>query len=549
MYLAHYNLQEKPFQITTDPRFLWLGEKHQEALATLNYGLLNDKGFLLLTGDVGTGKTTLIKALLRDITEKTIVASVVDPKLEKLEFFKFLAGVFGIEGKIDNKVDFLMRFTQFLNDAHRNGRTVLLIIDEAQRLSKELLEETRLLSNIEKENKKLLNIFFVGQDEFNDLLMEESCRALRQRITITHHISPLSESETGNYIRHRLKVAGADEEIFTPKAIGEVYAFARGYPRLINIICDHALLTGYVRERKIITPTIVRECAKELALPGEIGRGKARGQRTDEGTGKKGFFQRPVFYAGISVAAIFFAYFWGSSRPLLDPAGLKRPSDNLLMPQAESTVADPVAGRQSRRMTAPDPPPTLEAETENALPAGTETAQEDVPQDDSTGEAPIAPLPTPLGSRDTEPVTDKAPSGDETISENSAQQSRHTQLLPSSDLNATITFSYDTNDLTPEAYADLDRLASALARNADLEVIVEGHTDALGPRDYNLKLSEFRAHMVKSYFVGRGVTPSRIRTIAMAGDSPRQPNDTAQGRAANRRVEIRLGRMGQQQGP
>lgn len=548
MYLAHYNLQEKPFQITTDPRFLWLGEKHQEALATLKYGLLNDKGFLLLTGDVGTGKTTLIKALLRDITEKTIVASVVDPKLEKLEFFNFLAGVFGIEGKIDNKVDFLTRFTQFLNDAYRNGRTVLLIIDEAQRLSKELLEEIRLLSNIEKENKKFLNIFFVGQDEFNDLLMEESCRALRQRITITYHISPLSEPETGNYIRHRLKIAGTDEEIFTPRAIRKVYAFARGYPRLINIICDHALLTGYVRELKSITPAIVRECAKELALPGEISRGEAWGRRTNAKTGKKRFFQGPVFYAGVSVAAIIFAYLWGSSRPLFDPAGHKGLSDNLLMRQAESTVADPVAGSQSRRMTAPDPPPTLEAETENALPAGTETAEADVPQDDPAREAPIVPLPVPL-SPDTEPVTDKGSDGNEAFSENTAQQSRHTQLLPSADLNTTIIFSYDTNDLTPEAYADLDRLANALARDADLEVIVQGHTDSLGPRDYNLKLSEFRAHMVKSYFVGRGITPSRIRTIALAGDSPRQPNDTAQGRAANRRVEIRLGPMGQQQGP
>ncbi len=549
MYLAHYNLQEKPFQITTDPRFLWLGEKHQEALATLNYGLLNDKGFLLLTGDVGTGKTTLIKALLRDISEKTIVASVVDPKLEKLEFFKFLAGVFGFEGKIDNKVDFLMRFTQFLNDADRNGRTVLLIIDEAQRLSKELLEEIRLLSNIEKENKKLLNIFFVGQDEFNDLLMEESCRALRQRITITYHISPLSEPETGNYIRHRLTIAGTDQEIFTPRAIREVYAFARGYPRLINIICDHALLTGYVRELKSITPAIVRECAKELALPGEISRDTEEGQRTNGKTAKKGFFQRPVFYAGVSVVAIFFAYLWGASRPLLDPAGHKGSSDNLLMRQAGSTVADPVADSQSRRMRTPNPPPTLKAETENALPAGTETAEADVPQDDPAREASIAPLPVPLGFPDAEPASDKGSDGNEAFSENTAQQSRHTQRLPSADLNTTIIFSYDTNDLTPEAYADLDRLANALARDADLEVIVQGHTDSLGPRDYNLKLSEFRAHMVKSYFVGRGITPSRIRTIAMAGDSPRQPNDTAQGRAANRRVEIRLGRMGQQQGP
>jgi general secretion pathway protein A len=549
MYLTHYNLQEKPFQITTDPKFLWLGEKNQEALATLNYGLLDNKGFLLLTGDVGTGKTTLIKALLRDITEKTIVASVVDPELEKIEFFNFLAAVLGIEGKFDKKVDFLLRFTRFLNDAHMNGRTVLLIIDEAQRLSKELLEEIRLLSNIEKENKKLLNIFFVGQDEFNDLLMEESCRALRQRITITYHISPLSETETAGYIRHRLKVAGTDNEIFTPKAIREVYAFARGYPRLINIICDHALLTGYVREVKSITPTIVRECAKELALPGEISRGTAHGQHTNGKRGKKGFFQRPVLYIGVSAAAILFAYWWGGTRSLLDPAGLKRLSDNLFIRQGGSTAADPIGRSQSQRIPAPIPPPPLEAETQYALPAGTEPAEGDAPQDDPAGEAPVAPPPGLQVPQAPEPVADGTPDGTEAISENTALQSRYTQPLPSLDSGITILFSYDTNDLTPEAYADLDRLANALLQNVDLQAMVQGHTDSLGPREYNLKLSEFRAHMVKSYLVGRGVTPSRISTIAMADDSPRRPNDTSQGRAANRRVEIRLAPMGQQQGP
>ena len=188
MYLSHYGLTQKPFQITTDPRFLWLGEKHKEALATLNYGVLDRRGFLLLTGDVGTGKTTLIRTLLQNLGSDVIFATVVDPHLEELEFFNLLAQAFNIKGEFTRKVDFLHHFTRFLKEAHSNNKTVLLIIDEAQRLSIQLLEEIRLLSNIELENTKLINIFFVGQNEFNGILA--SCSALRQQITVTHQIKP-----------------------------------------------------------------------------------------------------------------------------------------------------------------------------------------------------------------------------------------------------------------------------------------------------------------------------------------------------------------------
>ena len=154
MYLSHYNLLEKPFQITADPRFLWLGEKHQEALATLTYAVLDNKGFLLLTGDVGTGKTTLINALLRDLDSNMIVATIVDPELKKLEFFTLLGQAFAIRDKFTQKVDFITQFTRFQDDACSNDKRVLLIIDEAQKLSADLLEEIRLLSDIEKENTK-----------------------------------------------------------------------------------------------------------------------------------------------------------------------------------------------------------------------------------------------------------------------------------------------------------------------------------------------------------------------------------------------------------
>ncbi len=269
MYLSHYNLIRKPFQLTTDPRFLWLGEKHKEALATLKYGVVDQKGFLLVTGDVGTGKTTLINALLESLEDDTYVANITNPSLDLIDFFNFIAISFNIHKKFDNKVDFIVHFSRFLKKVYSEKKNVLLIIDEAHSLSKELLENIRLLSNIELPEEKLINIFFVGQNEINQTLASQECRALRQRIMLTYQIKPLSEVETFEYIKRRLKVAGTEVKLFSRKAIQEVYNFSHGYPRLINTICDHSLLTGYARDLKKIPSAVIKECAQELSLPGE----------------------------------------------------------------------------------------------------------------------------------------------------------------------------------------------------------------------------------------------------------------------------------------
>ena len=188
MYKNFYNLKAMPFQITTDPRFLWLGEKHAEALATLKYGLMENKGFLMLTGDVGTGKTALINRLVKIIGVRAIVAKMPDPGLSILDFFNFLAVEFKMGKKFDSKGQFLIYLKHFLHKAYLDHKKVVLIVDEAQRLNHELLEQIRLLSNIELENRKLINIFFVGQTEFCKMLMEDRNRAVRQRITISYHI-------------------------------------------------------------------------------------------------------------------------------------------------------------------------------------------------------------------------------------------------------------------------------------------------------------------------------------------------------------------------
>ena len=274
MYLSHYNLVKKPFKLTTDPEFLWLGDKHKEALATLKYGVIDQKGFLLVTGDVGTGKTTLINALLESLEEDTLVANITNPLLTLIDFYNFVAISFNISKRFDNKVDFIVHFSHFLNKVFLDNKNVLLIIDEAHRLSKELLEDIRLLSNIELPEKKLINIFLVGQNEINQTLASQECRALRQRIMLSYQINPLSEIETFEYIKFRLKVAGTDTKLFKRRAVQEVYLFSNGYPRLINKICDHALLTGYVRGLKKIPLDIIKECSQELGLPGETEKNK-----------------------------------------------------------------------------------------------------------------------------------------------------------------------------------------------------------------------------------------------------------------------------------
>jgi type II secretory pathway predicted ATPase ExeA len=270
MYISHYRLAEKPFQIDTDPKFLWLSEIHKEALAVLEYGVMNQNGILVLTGDVGTGKTTLINALLDNLDSDVFAAKIAHSKIDLMGFLSIVGQSLFISERFDTVEDFIFHFTNFLERKFIDNIRFLLIVDEAHKLSQEILEQIRLLSNIELVGKNLFSIFLVGQNELTKKLLSRQCRALRQRVTIHHQIKPLSEYEIRQYCLHRLKVAGSEIEIFSQEAIKEIYRFSKGYPRLINMICDRALIAGYAEGVRKITPTMIKECSHELRLPGEI---------------------------------------------------------------------------------------------------------------------------------------------------------------------------------------------------------------------------------------------------------------------------------------
>ena len=266
MYLDHFSLNLKPFEMSPDPRFLWLGEKHKEALAALQYGILESKGFLVLTGDAGTGKTVLINGLLKSTRVKAITAAIPDPDLEILDFFHFLSEEFQMNKTFESKGSFLIEFKHFLHEVYQSEGKVLLIIDESQRLNHVLLEQIRILSNIELNDRKLINIFFVGQSEFKEILREERNVAVRKRLAISYNLESLDRKETETYIDHRLKIAGAAENPFTPEAMRDIFFFSGGLPRLINITCDHALLIGYSKELKQIDDGVIKECRRDLQI-------------------------------------------------------------------------------------------------------------------------------------------------------------------------------------------------------------------------------------------------------------------------------------------
>jgi len=267
MYLQFFGLAEKPFAITPDPRYLYLSGRHADALAHLVYGINEAGGFIQLTGEVGTGKTTTIRSLLARAPKSAEIALILNPRLSATEFLRALCEELGLgaddNAGADNKslVDLLNRY---LLRAHAQGRRVVLVVDEAQNLAPDVLEQVRLLTNLETETQKLLQIILIGQPELRKLLAREDLRQIAQRITARFHLDPLSREETYAYVRHRLRVAGATTDVFTGGSLREIYRISGGIPRVINILSDRAMLGAYTQELHQVPASLVRRAGAEI---------------------------------------------------------------------------------------------------------------------------------------------------------------------------------------------------------------------------------------------------------------------------------------------
>jgi general secretion pathway protein A len=398
-----------------------------------------------------------------------------------------------------------------------------MVIDEAQRLNPELLEEIRLLSNIEKQDTKLLNIFFVGQSEFNTTLVDNQNRALRQRITVNYEIPPLTEKETGEYIEHRLKIAGSRKKIFTPDAINEIFEFSKGFPRLINIICNHALLTGFARGTKLLKADVVKECAQEFRIKTPNDKKENEPEKTDtptqstpqtdfnseskkediNKTGNIWFIDRIAGYLALFALILISVWFFYNLGVFNNPTQNIKKHFNRVSKNINKTAP----GNPPRNMSSPA--------TEKVLKAYPIEKQ------------------YPASEMETYPVEKNNPKQE-------TKTYKFNKGYPIPRGKATIYFSHNSNEFPEEASSTMDNVAKTMRHNPDAQVVITGYTDSLGSRDYNKYLSIFRANMVKSYLVGKGIGHARIKTEGMGPANPIRTNATIEGRKINRRVEIQF---------
>lgn len=351
MYTSFFGLNEKPFSITPDPRYLFLSERHGEALAHLVYGVTESGGFIQLTGEVGTGKTTLVRSLLLNkMPDNADVAVVLNPQLSVIEFLATICEELHIEvlhnkGSVKALTDALNRH---LLKAHAEGRRTILVVDEAQNLTPAVLEQVRLLTNLETAKQKLLQIILIGQEELRDLLARNDLRQLAQRITGRYHLEPLSRDESSSYIEHRLKVAGAVGEVFDAGAKKEVFRLSQGVPRLINVICDRALLGAYAQESRHVNPRLIRQAAAEVH--GELERSP--------------WVRRAAIAAGVVGIAIIAASIWSVAQRELQTQPVAVAQEPVIEtqpePEPEPAVIETVAEEE------PEAGPTLQEQLQMA---------------------------------------------------------------------------------------------------------------------------------------------------------------------------------------
>ncbi len=485
----------------------------------MKYGILGDRRFLLITGDVGTGKTALIKLLIKIIDIKAIVVTIPDPDLTRLDFYNFLANELKMGMQFKSKAEFLIHFKKFLLNAFRTQKKVLLIIDEAQRLNHELLQEIRFLGNLDFDGQMMINIFLVGQNEFKDLLMDQRNKSVRDRITAHYQIKPLKEADVFSYIRHRLRIAGSPKLIFTPDAIHQIYLLTRGYPRLINILCDRALLSGYTAEKKIIDRGIVEKSAKELKVTLGTNRTKQRKDRKRQIT-------NPLPDVHIPERTRRSARTVRSERAKRSERS-ERPSFSmmqiivtllLLVGFVVYYFNDSLFGNSSNQANSP---------SKIQVPYRSLESYKEVPVDKDTGRAQV--------DLDTKDLFEPENENNQQMDARSPQQD---SLSAAAKKRFVVYYEHDSSDFQIPARKKLNQISSIFFDSPPAELTVRGFTDSLGNENYNNYIAVERASNVKKYFVKKGIPASKIKIIGMGAEKLNALDMTLQERRKKRRVEI-----------
>jgi general secretion pathway protein A len=484
LYTAYFGLREKPFELQPDPRFLYFSEDHKEAFAHLRYGVQERLGFVVITGDVGTGKTTLLNALLEELGPEVKRVYLADPGSNPDDLFYLITHTLDLPVRKSTKGEVLVALNDLMTQRLAEDERILLIIDEAQRLSPDMLEEIRLLSNIETPRRRLFQIFLVGQQELNKKLITPELRQLRQRIGVKYNLRPLGSADTGAYITHRLQVAGLQQRhfrgyrLFAPDSVKAIYKHTRGYPRSINVVCESALVTAYAQDLKQITKQVISEVVRDMEMSYAMG-------------AQRRIFT-PVRIAAGALLIILLAAtaYFGGHIVHVPPGSTTRPTADV-----------------TSKLESPTPQDVRSTNNENTIETNA-----------------LSTVPSPPDPAVSQPASTAL-----------------TQSEQITTIEDEVFFAFGSSAITARAAETLRHVLEASRGLSDIHVTIEGYSDNIGDEQANRVMSRRRAESVKRWFLNHTeLAESAFSVRGLGSDNPKYPNDTRENRSKNRRVAITL---------
>ena len=515
MCLEYYHISENPFEPERGNTYLWLGGSFSKNFSSLEKAITERKGIILLTGDAGTGKRTLIKMVTEILTNQVNIATISNPDLSGLDFFNVLALKLGFDKEFKSKSAFLVHLRNVLRTSLPTGKNILLIIFEGERSKSELFEELALLSDLELNGRKMISILVVGRKGWTEEPNQKVEPGFLEKITALCNQDPLNAEETIEFIEYCLSTVGARANIFSKKALQKIFLVSGGNLSLINLLCGCALKKGYLYRRKKINAQIIKECEKQIQkeVPYQKKSEPAGSDTTlkPQETVATGFVTQKGWFWLKAFLAILFLF---SSFLLYD----FQTKDSFLWKSDEIAQKDYIFDK-------PD-----EAQT--------------IPSDDRQGiiENPSSPV---SNQRTSESVAtaDDSEKAEYSVTDNanlSAEPTNAKTDWPFPTFKKIVYFKYDSNTLPAESLEILDKIADYALHNPGREFTIKGYTDSTGAGSYNLTVSQYRADSVRNYLIAKGVDPDRMETFGLGSQEPIFSNSTAGGRKLNRRVEIEL---------